>query len=177
MMTTGSGIIKMLDLRLLNRRLQFLFFPFSNSFTGSLPNVAIKLINWTSGWKTYATVAIGIAIGVYSWYTGHDVPSYVYLILGCCGFGFTRSAISTETRNAIEAAVVLGKDVVSQTTVTVTPTTAQSTPAPESIKPGDTIPVQGSTVKVVVGQPSPTNVDEKTVTDSLNDAELKAIEG
>lgn len=173
MMTTGSGTIKMLDLRLLNRHLQFLFFPFSNSFTGSLPNVAIKLISWTSGWKTYATVAIGIAIGVYSWYTGHDVPSYVYLILGCCGFGFTRSAISTETRNAIEAAVVLGKDVVSQTTVTVTPTV----PTPASIKPGDVIPVTGSTVKIVVGQPSPKGVDETAITDSLNDAELKAVKG
>jgi hypothetical protein len=119
----------------------------------------MKFLNFAKGWKTYATVAVGISLGLYQWYTGHDVPSYAYMILGFAGLGFHRSALQGETQATAEAVSGLITDVLSQVTTT----------APQ--EPLQTISVPGGT-QVTLGKPTPPGASEEAVTAALNSAQV-----
>lgn len=84
----------------------------------------MKFISWASGKKTYITIAVGIAIGVYQGYTGHDISNYIYLGLSLLGIGFARSGATADARAATVAAEALIADLRSQLTV---PTLGQPT--------------------------------------------------
>jgi hypothetical protein len=53
----------------------------------------MKLLSWSTGKKTYITVAVGIAVGAAQAY-GLHIPSWVNWLLTFAGIGFTRSAVS-----------------------------------------------------------------------------------
>ena len=106
-----------------------------------------KFLNFTTGWKTYATVAIGIGVAVAQVY-GFHIPWAVDVGLGFVGLGFHRLAtqkLTTDTVIAINALIQVVQDVQSQVTVPV-PTLGQAT-----------------TTKVY---------SETTVTDALNSQQL-----
>ena len=123
----------------------------------------MKFLDWPTGKKTYITVAIGLSIGVYQGLTGHTIPEWVYVLLGFAGLGFQRMAVTGQTQIATQAVEVLLQSVLSQISTPDTPTSA--------VAPGQTVTVSGQ--PVVIGKPTPKDLDEKSVTDALNSAQLK----
>lgn len=128
----------------------------------------MKLLEWTKGKKTYLTIAVGVALGVYQGVTGHDVPSYVYLGLGLLGLGFHRSALTDQTKKITELVEAVAGSILTQITV--------PDPQPVAVNPvlieHTVVPVV-PTVSITVGKPSPKTVSEEQVTDALNAAQLK----
>jgi hypothetical protein len=104
----------------------------------------MKLLSWSTGKKTYITVAVGIAVGAAQAY-GLHIPSWVNWLLTFAGIGFTRSAVTGQSQAAVQALQVLITDVlsqVSQPTVTVSNTAAtETTPATTVTKVEPSTPV------------------------------------
>jgi hypothetical protein len=73
----------------------------------------MKLLDFAQNKKTYATVILTIGLAAYQGYTGHDIPNWVYVILGFAGLGFHRAAI-TQQANAIATLKDTLGDVLSQ---------------------------------------------------------------
>lgn len=135
----------------------------------------MKFLNWTDGWKTYATVAVGIGTGVAQYY-GYHIPGYVDVILGFLGIGTARLAISKQSAKTAEDVAILVSQVLSQITVpptvTVTAKDGSSTVvAPTPINTTNTI----ETTTIVNTQPSPkdqTELQEEAETRKLNSQNL-----
>lgn len=117
-----------------------------------------KFISWTSGKKTYATVAIGIAVGILQAY-GIHIPSYVDWALVFLGIGTTRSAVASQSQASAEALKTLLDDVLSQVTTTVQtdgPSTTTVTAPVTATVPVNEVP------KVSSGQLTPQEEVEET---------------
>lgn len=121
----------------------------------------MKLLDYTKGWKTYATVVLGLGVGVYAAVTGHDIPVWGYAILGFAGLGFHRSALSNQAQIATTDVLSLVQAVLAQVS---TPDTLPSTNLP--------VRLVGAVEPIVVGQPTPTSIPEEEVTKSLNKAQV-----
>lgn len=150
------------------------------STTRKLLNGTKSFIDWTKGKKTYLMVAVGVGTGLYQYFTGHDVPGYIYFVEGLLGLGAARSALAGQTKDTAVAVASLIDDVLNQVTVTTTttaPTPAVIPTAPSKVSVGSKVAIPataGSTVtEVTVGKPSPKGVDEHAITEALNDAQLK----
>lgn len=126
-----------------------------------------SLIDFQKNKKTYIVVVIGIVLGAYQAYTGHDLPSYVNWGLMFLGLGTTRMAITNQSKTAAMDIMALVNNVLSTVTVTNTETT---TPAPTTVATGDIVKVNEQ--KIVIGQPSPASQTEESITAALNKAQV-----
>lgn len=122
----------------------------------------MKFIDFAKNKKTYAVVLVGLGCGIYQWYTGHDLPSYVDWGLGFLGLASLRHSVQTQTQTAAEAAAKLVSTVLDQ--ITIPDTVIVPAPTQTVLTKGDVI---------VIGQPSPKTVSEHDVTEALNGAQLK----
>lgn len=77
------------------------------------------------GWRTYATIVIGLIMGGYQAWTGHVIPTPWYVAVGLSALGFNRAAVS----NTATETQTLMTDVLNQISVPVlgTPSPVQTT--------------------------------------------------
>lgn len=68
-------------------------------------NTIKEVYDWLSANKTFTTVGIAIGLAAYQGISGHQVPEWIYMILGFSGLGFHRSAINTQTQDLVQAIV------------------------------------------------------------------------
>ncbi len=134
--------------------------------------MSLKFLSFSTGYKTYIAVGIGIALAIAE-ALGLTVPGLVYIILGFLGLGFQRSAIGSN-KNSIQTIVqdVLSQitipDVEQEITTTISTTTSTPTETPSAVR-------KGAVVKdIVIGEPSPKDRSEESVTDDLNKAQLQS---
>lgn len=126
----------------------------------------MKFKSLKSGWKTYATVAVGIGFGVAQAYGVH-IPTWVDIILGFAGIGFGRMAISSQAEESTVAIQKLVQDVLTQVSV---PDNVQTPVVVNDASRGLTV---GQTV--VIGKPSPmgqTPAESHAETEALNSAQI-----
>lgn len=76
----------------------------------------MTFLNFAKGYKTYATVAVGVALGVAQG-MGYDVPTWADWVIGFMGLGFHRMAIQNQSRIVEEQVAVLIKAIEDQITV------------------------------------------------------------
>lgn len=81
----------------------------------------MNLLNFTSGKKTYLTVALGIAFGL-AQALGIHVPDWLIWMTGFSALGFHRSALSDEAATATAAVKTLALDALTQLEQPVPPT-------------------------------------------------------
>lgn len=125
-----------------------------------------KFINFTSGWKTYATVAAGLAWGLWEWHTGNtgeQMPWYIAIVLA--GLGFHRAAIGKQAK-ATEAVT---EALINFVESTLSQVQEPAVEAPKALSKGDKVG------DVVIGQKSPTQTEasERLETAALNAAQVK----
>ena len=111
----------------------------------------MKFLDWTSGWKTYATVAVGIGTGVAQYY-GYHIPTWVDIILGFAGLGTARLAISKQSAKTAEDVAVLVSQVLAQVTVPPTVTVTAKDGSSTTVSP---TPVTQVTETTVTEKPAP----------------------
>ena len=125
-----------------------------------------KLINITSGWKTYATVVGGLVFGLWEYHTGatgEQMPWYIALVLA--GLGFHRAAIAKQAK-ATEA--------VTEALISFVQSTLGQVEEP-AVQPSLGLQKGDSVGGVIIGQTSPvqTEASEKLETAKLNLAQVK----
>lgn len=130
----------------------------------------MKFLDWAKGKKTYLAVAAGLGVGLYQYFTGHDVPVYVNWGLMFLGLGAARSAISDQTKAAAFSAQTLFNTVLNLVEVPDPPPVTVVIPH-SAVQAGETVQVT-PTVSVTVGKPTPKNLSEEAVTDALNAAQI-----
>lgn len=124
----------------------------------------MKLLNIKTGWRTYATIAVGFGLAGYQYFTGTDLSTHWYVLILLTALGFNRAGVANdkaETLGAVTAVMSLIQDVSSQ--VSVPSQTTVNAPTASSVT------VSGATV--TEGKPTPTNLPEKDVTAALNKLE------
>ncbi len=86
----------------------------------------MKLISLKSGWKTYAVVAAGLALGA-AQAVGVHVPGWLDMVLGFLGLGALRHGVQSQTAtviaNVLDALTVPQEAVLAPSTVTPALTT------------------------------------------------------
>lgn len=94
----------------------------------------MQFISWKNGWKTYATVVIGVGVGVAD-YFNYPIPHIqgIEVVLGFMGIGFGRMAITNQSKITAQALSTLLQDVLQQVTVPTTVTTVTTTTPPKSV--------------------------------------------
>lgn len=94
----------------------------------------MQFLTWKNGWKTYATVVLGIGFGVADSFH-YTIPHLQTLevVLGFMGIGFGRMAITNQSKMTAQALTLLVQDVLQQVTVPTTVTTVTTTTPPKSV--------------------------------------------
>lgn len=129
----------------------------------------MKLLDFAKGKKTYITVAVGLAIGVYAALTGHDIPVWAYALLGFAGLGFQRSALSNQAQIATTGVLSLVQAVLSRVAI---PDRVDGTNLPVTLPESHRANGEETTQTIVIGQPTPTSIPEIEATKALNKAQL-----
>lgn len=86
----------------------------------------MQFINLKANWKTYATVVVGIGLGI-AQAQGYHIPSYVDWVLGFIGLGVHRHEVQVQSNQVSKDVQLLLATVFSQITV---PSPTNSVPSP-----------------------------------------------
>lgn len=76
----------------------------------------MKLLSFTKGWKTYATVLVGLGVGVMQ-ANSLDIPNWVDWSLGFMGLGFHRLAVQNQSKLVAQQVEALVKAILDQVSV------------------------------------------------------------
>lgn len=119
--------------------------------------MTLNLISWADGKKTYLTVALGLGLGVYQAITGVDISTHWYVAVVLTALGFNRLG--------------LAKTQASTTAATEAVQSFYELLEAELAKPQESAvgaSQASSEQTVVIGQPTPANLNEEEVTAALN---------
>lgn len=113
----------------------------------------MQFLSWTSGWKTYVTVIVGVGFGLAD-YFNYPIPHLqtIEIVLGFMGIGFGRMAISGQSKQTAQDLGVLIQNVLSQVTVPPTVTVTGKDGSSTTVSP---TPVATSTTETTTVQPAP----------------------
>ena len=87
-----------------------------------------KFLAWTQGKKTYAAVAVGLALGAAN-AAGYHEPPWVDWILAAFGLGALRAAVTSQTSQTAIDMITLVRTILENVTEP-----AQSAPVPQSVR-------------------------------------------